>query len=102
MKKLTTIILFSAALGLSVNAASARPGLQPDGLAGPDTQSEVGLLLPAVQAAREAARRPSAIRHRGPHIRVFDGNSANAAPGGLPRRHAYGGPNASSSNLRRR
>jgi hypothetical protein len=56
MKKTLTILALTASLGLSANAASARPALQPDGLTGPNTQ-QAGLLLPAVQAAREAARR---------------------------------------------
>ena len=50
---ITTLVL---ALGLSASGASAQS--QTDLSAG-DNQSEVGLLLPAVQAAREAARSSS-------------------------------------------
>jgi len=71
MKKLTTAILLTAALGFSVNAASAQTAQHATDLTGPRTQNPVGLLLPAVQAARESARRQP---------------NTNGA--------AYGGPNA--------
>ncbi|QLC21493.1 VCBS repeat-containing protein [Parasphingopyxis sp. CP4] len=93
MKNTFAILALTAALGLSATAATARdshaqwveiqsisqPIYQPGGSAhaprnpgnftGPGQTSQVGLLLPAVQSAREAARR----------------NSQRAAPGGLPR-----------------
>lgn len=92
MKKTIAMLALTAALGLSATAAPARdshaqwvdlqsfsqpvhqPGTpshaprNPGNLAGPGQTSEVGLLLPAVQAAREAARR----------------SPQRAAPGGLP------------------
>ena len=92
MKKTIAMLALTAALGLSATAAPARdshsqwvpiqsisqPIYQrgsashaprgPGNLAGPGQTSQVGLLLPAVQAAREAARR----------------NPQRAAPGGLP------------------
>ena len=93
MKKTIAMLALTAALGLSATAAPARDShaqwvdLQsfsppifrssgasqaprgPGNLAGPGQTSQVGLLLPAVQSAREAARR----------------NPQRAAPGGLPR-----------------
>ena len=92
MKKTFAMLALTAALGLSATAAPARdshsqwvdiesfsqpvyrPGStsqaphRPGNLAGPGQTSQVGLLLPAVQAAREAPRR----------------NPQRAAPGGLP------------------
>ena len=55
----TTLVL---ALGLSASGAHAQS--QTDLSAG-NNQSEVGLLLPAVQSAREAARRSSSTSDSG-------------------------------------
>ena len=98
MKKTLTILALTAAIGLSTNAAVARP-LETDGLTGPNTQNQVGLLLPAVQAARESARRSGAAGPGGgPHVRVFNGDRTSASPGGLPRGMAVQ-PRASSPRI---
>ncbi len=92
MKQTFALLALTAGLGLSATAATAQdshaqwvnlesfsqPVYQqggsahaprhPGNLTGPGQTSQVGLLLPAVQAAREAARR----------------NPQRAAPGGLP------------------
>ncbi len=62
----TTIVL---ALGLAASGAQAQ---SQSNLSAGENQSEVGLLLPAVQAAREAARRSSSTADDGSDIIVAE------------------------------
>ncbi|MGP1354272.1 MAG: hypothetical protein ACTS1Z_13205 [Parasphingopyxis sp.] len=81
MKKSSACIAAVAAIFcLSASPASAQNNNAATELRGPQNNQQVGLLLPAVQSAREAARRPQARgAGGGPHVRVFDGQSSNRA-----------------------
>jgi hypothetical protein len=84
MKKMILILAAGAALSLSASS-QAYPGA--GSYAGAQNQSQVGLLLPAVQAAREAPRRnssrmPGSAGYGGPN--AYGGPDTRIAPGGLP------------------
>lgn len=87
MNKPITFMTAVAAFSLSTSAASAQSSYPATELRGPQNNQQVGLLLPAVQSAREATRRPQAnTAGGGLHVRVFDGRSGHRAQSDLNRR----------------
>ncbi|WP_299327915.1 hypothetical protein [Parasphingopyxis sp.] len=87
MKTSIACIAAIAAFSLSAGPASAQHNHSATELRGLQNSQQVGLLLPAVQSAREAARRPQARgAGGGPHVRVFDGQTSNRARNRFDRR----------------